>query len=99
MVSIPLKESSQHYTLENELKGVTDTSKIQQAALDGHAGQRITYRKDTTAPGDVPWIGTITIGEYTSPFVSSPVRLEYHQGDGDASLDAVWEQVRSSLKW
>ncbi|MFH0829030.1 MAG: hypothetical protein V1907_02530 [Candidatus Kerfeldbacteria bacterium] len=98
-VSIPLKESSQAYTLAQELKGVTDTSKIRPSTLNGHSGELITYKKTTTAPGDVKWVGVITKRQYVSRYASSPVRLEYNKGELDYSLDAAWQLLKSSITW
>lgn len=100
MVSIPLKESSQGYSLADTVKPFADISGIHPSALNGHTGEAITYEEDTTKdPTDIPWVGSVTKEQYPSMFITSPVMLTYSHGTGDDSLDAVWEQVRSSIQW
>lgn len=98
-VSIPLKNTSNVFTLADSIKHETDPSKIVKTTLNGHQGDSITYRLDTNYPGDRPVHAYRTQEYYDTKFETSPLILDYIKYDTDASLDNYWDTIRQSIKY
>lgn len=98
-VSVPLKNTSNAFTLADEIKNEADPSKIIKTSLNGHQCESITYRLDTNYPGDRPVHAFKSRMHCVTRYETSPLSFDYIKYDTDASLDNYWDTIRQSIKY
>lgn len=98
-VSIPLKNTSNAFTLADSVKHETDPSKIIRTTLSGHQCESVTYRLDTNYPGDRPVHAFRSRMHCVTRYETSPLSFDYIKYDTDASLDNYWDAIKQSIKY
>ena len=98
-VSIPLKASSQKFTLLDNIQPWGKATDIVANTLAGHLGQQAWYREDSTSEGDIATHADVIFAAYPSAITDSPILVRYIHADGDNSLQAAWDKIQKTIHW
>jgi hypothetical protein len=94
-ISIPLQNNTLAYSLAAEIVPYTDPANITSVVLGNMHGQKITYEMKELDLGDIV---RVTREAFVSRFPNSPLVLQYSRRNTDASLDADWDSIRTSIR-